>query len=91
MFTSHSRNSLFLTAITLLLAATQAHAAPVKTVPQDGAGAYATGKYRNLLAEAGHTPKEIQAKIDAAYGQLFHGDAQTRPLSLPPAATPTAR
>jgi len=50
------------------------HAAPAKAGPQDGAGAFATGRYRNLFAEAGHSPKEIQAKIDAAYAQLFHGD-----------------
>ena len=51
-----------------------------QTKPDDGAGAYATGKYRNLFAEAGHTPREIQAKIDSAYAQLFHGDPQTQSL-----------
>ena len=44
----------------------------------DGAGAYKTGVYRNLFVEAGHTPAQIDAKIDAAYRQLFHGDAQTQ-------------
>jgi oligosaccharide reducing-end xylanase len=44
---------------------------------QDGSGAYATGKYRNLFAEAGHSQKETAAKIDAAFRQLFHGNPDT--------------
>ena len=44
----------------------------------DGSGAYATGKYRNLFREDGHSEKEIRAKIEAAYQQLFHGDPQTQ-------------
>jgi oligosaccharide reducing-end xylanase len=49
---------------------------------QNGTGAYATGKYRNLLAENGHSPRQIQAKIDAAYQQLFHGDPQTQSIAF---------
>jgi oligosaccharide reducing-end xylanase len=44
----------------------------------DGSGAYATGKYRNFFKEDGHSEKEIHAKIEAAYQQLFHGDPQTQ-------------
>ena len=40
----------------------------------DGAGAYATGKYRNLFAEIGKSQPEIRRKIDAAFQQLFHGN-----------------
>jgi oligosaccharide reducing-end xylanase len=40
----------------------------------DGLGAFATGHYRNLFAENGHSQKEIQAKVDSAFQQLFHGD-----------------
>ena len=40
----------------------------------DGHGAYATGNYRNLFAEAGHSQKEIRQKIDSAFQQLFHGN-----------------
>ncbi|MEI6074917.1 MAG: glycosyl hydrolase family 8 [Verrucomicrobiota bacterium] len=40
----------------------------------EGNGAYATGKYRNLFAEAGHSPTEIRQKIDSAFQQLFHGN-----------------
>jgi len=43
----------------------------------DGSGAFATGKYRNLFAEAGHSKKEISAKISAAFRQLFHGNPET--------------
>ena len=56
--------------------------APAKRAPQDGDGAYSTGKYRNLFAEDGHSKKEIQAKIDAAYQQLFHGDKQTQAIAF---------
>jgi len=41
---------------------------------EPGTGAYATGHYRNLFAEAGHSPPAIQAKMDGAFQQLFHGD-----------------
>ncbi len=41
-------------------------------------GAFATGKYRNLFLEAGHSQQEIRKKIDAAFQQLFHGDANTQ-------------
>ena len=44
---------------------------------QDGAGAFSTRHYRNLFAELGHSKKEISAKIDAAYQQLFHGNPET--------------
>jgi len=48
--------------------------------PGDGNGAYKTGNYRNLFAEAGHSRPEIQAKVDAAYQQLFHGDPRTQAI-----------
>jgi oligosaccharide reducing-end xylanase len=39
-----------------------------------GNGAAATGHYRNLFAEAGHSQKEIRRKIDGTFQQLFHGN-----------------
>jgi oligosaccharide reducing-end xylanase len=75
MLPIHARNCILtvslLAASTILLA---------QAAPQDGAGAYATGNYRNLFLEDGHAPKEIHAKIDAAYQQLFHGDPQTQAI-----------
>ena len=41
-------------------------------------GAFVTGHYRNLFAEAGHSPKDIRAKVDSAFEQLFHGDAESQ-------------
>jgi oligosaccharide reducing-end xylanase len=38
-------------------------------------GAALTGRYRNLFAENGHSQTEIDAKINGAFLQLFHGDA----------------
>lgn len=63
------RRILFATFILLLnFPAPMAHAS----------GAYVTGHYRNLFAEAGHSQKEIQGKIDAAFQQLFHGNPETQ-------------
>ena len=59
-------------------AAAHPNAAQSEMHPRDGSGAYATGKYRNLFAETGHSSTAIQAKIDAAYQQLFHGDPQSQ-------------
>lgn len=56
--------------------------AVAQTPSPDGAGAYTTGKYRNLFAEDGHSQKEIRAKIDAAYQQLFHGDPKTQAVAF---------
>lgn len=46
----------------------------------DGSGAFATGKYRNLFSEAGHSRREISTKINTAFRQLFHGDPQTQAI-----------
>jgi oligosaccharide reducing-end xylanase len=48
----------------------------IPRMPGDGDGAYKTGHYRDLFAEAGHTPAESSAKIEKAFQQLFHGDGQ---------------
>jgi oligosaccharide reducing-end xylanase len=55
---------------------------PAQNAPGDGHGAFATGKYRNLFREDGHSSKQIHAKIDAAYAQLFHGDPQTQAIAF---------
>lgn len=41
---------------------------------KDGAGAFATGRYRNLFAEIGKSQAEIRKKVDSAFQQLFHGN-----------------
>jgi len=56
--------------------------ASAQGTPADGSGAYATGKYRNLFAEDGHSKREIDAKINSAYEQLFHGDAKTQAIAF---------
>jgi oligosaccharide reducing-end xylanase len=43
-------------------------------------GAFVTHKYRNLFREAGHSQKEIDAKINAAFQQLFHGQKEDQPV-----------
>jgi oligosaccharide reducing-end xylanase len=61
----------------------QASASPPSDAAVDGSGAYATGKYRNLFAEAGHSPKEAASRIDAAFQQLFHGNPETQVVYFP--------
>jgi oligosaccharide reducing-end xylanase len=43
-------------------------------------GAFATGKYRNLFLENGHSKKEIRTKNEAAFRQLFHGDSANQKI-----------
>ena len=44
---------------------------------------FATGKYRDLFREAGHSDAEIRAKLDAAWRQLFHGDGANERVYYP--------
>ena len=48
-----------------------------------GSGAFATGRYRNLFAEAGHSSVEISNKISVAFQQLFHGNSVTQAVYYP--------
>ncbi len=43
-------------------------------------GAYSTGHYPNLLAEAGHAQSEIDARLQSTFQQLFHGDPRTQAI-----------
>jgi oligosaccharide reducing-end xylanase len=63
------------------LADVPGHSPPAVTA--DGAGAFATGRYRNLFAEAGRTEAEIDARIARAWKQLFEGDLETERLFFP--------
>ncbi len=49
-------------------------------------GAFATGTYRNLFVEAGHSQQETAARVDAAFQQLFHGDPGTQTVFYPAGA-----
>ncbi len=46
--------------------------------PTNAAGAFATGRYRNLFVEAGRSPQEVTGRIRAGFQQLFHGDPVTQ-------------
>lgn len=39
-------------------------------------GAFTTGSYRNLFAEAGYPEEEIKARLDSVYGSIFRGNTQ---------------
>jgi len=58
-------------------------ASTAKVESTNGAGAFATGKYRNLFVEAGHTQVEVDAKIAKAFAQLFQGNEETERLYFP--------
>jgi endo-1,4-beta-D-glucanase Y len=46
-------------------------------------GAVVSGKYRNLFVEAGHSSKEVEQRIHAAFQQLFHGDLTNETVFFP--------
>jgi oligosaccharide reducing-end xylanase len=49
----------------------------------NGSGAFATGKYPDLFKQRGRTEREIKAKIDGAFRQLFFGDSATQKIYFP--------
>ncbi len=51
-----------------------------KTVQKATEGAFYTGNYRNLFAEAGHDGNEILQKNEKAFLQLFHGDSASQAI-----------
>jgi Glycosyl hydrolases family 8 len=57
--------------------------ASAMTLAADGEGAYATGRYRDLFVEAGHSEQEVDARIARAFEQLFRGDERTQRLYFP--------
>jgi oligosaccharide reducing-end xylanase len=67
----------------VLLSAAYGAATHSTTNPSKVAGAFATGKYRNLFVEAGYSPQEVTAKINRTFEQLFHGDPNTQTLYFP--------
>ena len=73
-----SARAIGLLCCSLFFTAAAAAASTQKPVSPDGSGAFATGHYRNLFREAGHSQAQIDAKINAAFNQLFHGDPKTQ-------------
>ena len=47
---------------------------------RDGAGAYRSHRYRDLFAEQGHAHRESEARAEAAFRQLFHGDKNNQAI-----------
>ena len=46
-------------------------------------GAYETGVYRNLFVETGKTQAQVDAKLEAAWNQIFYGNDSTQRLFYP--------
>jgi oligosaccharide reducing-end xylanase len=51
--------------------------------PNSAKGAFATGEYRNLFVEAGHSQQEIRNRLQTAFDQLFHGDPGREAVYFP--------
>jgi len=51
--------------------------------PNNNQGAFATGQYRNLFVEAGHPPEDVDAKVNAAFEQLFYGHPKMQAIYFP--------
>jgi oligosaccharide reducing-end xylanase len=68
----------------LLTACQQRSPAAPKSAQATVRGAYASGNYPNYFAELlGKTPSATQAKLDAAFQQLFYGDDATQRVYYP--------
>jgi oligosaccharide reducing-end xylanase len=66
---------LLLILIIFFTGCTPNHSEPIEESMSPSVNSYETGEYRNLFEEyLGKTDQEIQAKIDAAWDQLFYGD-----------------
>jgi oligosaccharide reducing-end xylanase len=62
----------------IVMTSTPAKSALATSAPKPVVGAFTSGVYRDLFAEyLGKPDAEIQAKIEAAWGQLFYGDDST--------------
>lgn len=58
--------------------------ASVTSTPRPAVGVFAGGAYQNLFAEyLGKTDAEVQAKLDAAWQQLFYGDDDRQRIHYP--------
>lgn len=71
---------LFLCAGMMTAEAGSVATAAVSDPAMNGHGAFATGHYRNLFAEAGHSEGECRNKIISTFQQLFHGDSTTQAI-----------
>ena len=47
---------------------------------ENNRGAFITGQYRNLFVEAGHSPDEVNEKVNAAFEQLLYGDPKEQKI-----------
>jgi oligosaccharide reducing-end xylanase len=83
----------FSTLLMLVLSSLLASCNPAKNVPSDRKadmppmGAFTSGRYRNLFKEMlSKSDAEIQAKLDAAWEQLFYGNDDTQRVYYPAGA-----
>jgi oligosaccharide reducing-end xylanase len=78
------RLGFMVSALSLLLAApTLRLTGGISGMPDDGEGAFATGKYRNLFVESGRSETEVREKTERVFKQIFYGDPETQALYYP--------
>ncbi|MFB0523998.1 MAG: glycosyl hydrolase family 8 [Phycisphaerae bacterium] len=56
---------------------------PPESYHSGSVGAFFNGNYRNLFVEASYSPEDVNAKINKAYQQLFHGDPNSQAVYFP--------
>ena len=56
----------------LSVAAVFVSCGPKPLVPAEKGG-FETGKYRNVFVEAGYSPKEVDAKLNEVFEEVFFG------------------
>jgi oligosaccharide reducing-end xylanase len=61
-----------------LLLLTACASVGAENVSQAGSGAFASGQYRNLFVENGHSAAAVAEKINASFEQFFHGNPVTQ-------------
>ena len=79
------RITLLFFALTLIGASSSKSTAQDELPPPQppSVGAFESGQYRNLFAEWGRSEADIQAKIDAAWEQLFYGNDNSQRVYYP--------
>ena len=80
--------SILATALLFLVQAAGPYKASAQQIVATPSGAFASGNYRNLLADRGIPKAAINARLEATFQQLFHGDPKTQAIFYAAGANP---
>lgn len=71
------------TSLPMLSSSETGHNDSPSRLGQNGNGAFFTGQYPNLLAEAGYSEEDINARIEQVWNTLFYGNDDTERVYYP--------